>query len=397
MRNIFYYFFWWIAGAKIQYLKMYPTEHEKYLHIGMTIFLTWTLATLGGVYAFNIVFKNINLAILAGLVWGLIIFNLDRYMMVTIKKHGNELRRFTIAEKISHFIQELTPTIPRVIIALILGIIITTPLEIYLFKDQINNNMKSIEQRLILKKTAQIHKNYMDKKALIDNEKSNLEKDRDKYIVEKKESIQNIDKRIKQLEKLINNYIVKLNKAQKDVDLQKNGGIDENGIKILAGKGSSYKFKKNIRDGLAIDLEKIREELDIQKKKKDKLINELKIETDKYQKKIDNLNNDALLLYKDEKKEINNYRSDIKLDNFMSQINILHATIKKNETLSNIHIILMILIMIFETSPILFKLLSTRGPYEAYMEFMATKSIIESDSLMKQIRIKFKKKYLMHI
>ncbi len=396
MKNIFYYFFWWIAGAKIQYLKMYPTEHEKYLHIGMTIFLTWTLATLGGTYAFSIVFKNINLAILAGLVWGLIIFNLDRYMMVTIKKHGNELRRFTVAEKISHFIQELTPTIPRVIIALILGIIITTPLEIYLFKDQINNNMKSIEQNLILKKTAQIHKNYMDKKALIEKEKSDIEKDRDNYRTNTIESIQNIDKRIKQLEILINDYVLKLKKAQNDVELQKNGGKNKDGTEILAGKGSSYEFTKDIRDGLAIDLKKNREELDRQRKEKKKLTNELNIKTNEYQKKIDKLSNDSLKLYEDEKKELSGYKKDIKLDNFMSQINILHATIKKNETLFNIHIILMTLIMIFETSPILFKLLSARGPYEAHMEFMATESIIESDSLTKQVRAKFKKKHLGH-
>jgi len=393
MKNIFYYFFWWIAGANIQYLKLYPTEHEKYLHIGMTIFLTWVLANIGGIYAFSILFGNINLAILAGMVWGLIIFNLDRYMMVTIKKHGNELRRFTLAEKIGNFIKEVTPTIPRIIIALILGVIITTPLEIYLFKDQINNNMKSAEQKLILKKTEEIHKNYTQKKALIKDMKNSLEKDIDKYKTETKESIQKIDNRIHDLEKSINEDIVKLEKAQEALDLEKNGGKNEDGVEILAGKGSSYEFKKKIRDTIQSDQNSKRIELESAKDRKNTLSSDLKIQIDNYQKKIKKLQKDENDLYQKEEKETDNYKEDIKLNNFMSQIKILHSTIKKDETLFNIHIILMTLIMIFETSPILFKLLSARGPYEAHMAFLATESIIESDSLTKQVRAEFKKKH----
>ena len=393
MKNIFYYFFWWIAGANIQYLKLYPTEHEKYLHIGMTIFLTWVLANIGGIYAFSILFGNINLAILAGMVWGLIIFNLDRYMMVTIKKHGNELRRFTLAEKIGNFIKEVTPTIPRIIIALILGVIITTPLEIYLFKDQINNNMKSAEQKLILKKTEEIHKNYMQKKALIKDMKNSLEKDIDKYKTETKESIQKIDNRIHDLEKSINEDIVKLEKAQEALDLEKNGGKNEDGVEILAGKGSSYEFKKKIRDTIQSDQNSKRIELESAKDRKNTLSSDLKIQIDNYQKKIKKLQKDENDLYQKEEKETDNYKEDIKLNNFMSQIKILHSTIKKDETLFNIHIILMTLIMIFETSPILFKLLSARGPYEAHMAFLATESIIESDSLTKHVRAEFKKKH----
>jgi hypothetical protein len=218
MKNIFYHLFWWIAGAKVEYLKNYPTEHEKYLHIGMTIFLTWLLATLGGIYAFSILFNNLSMAILAGVLWGLIIFNLDRYMMVTIKKHGNELRRFTFAEKMGNLLQEIIPTIPRIVIALILGIIITTPLEIYLFKDQINNNMKSAEQELLLKKTAEIRQNYVEKNRLIDETKSSLASDIERYTVESKESIQNLEIRIRELETSIVAYVSKIKEAQEAYD-----------------------------------------------------------------------------------------------------------------------------------------------------------------------------------
>ena len=389
MKNLFYYPFWWIAGAKIEQLKNYPTEHEKYLHIGLTIFLTWLLATLGGIYAFSILFNNLVIAVLAGLVWGLIIFNLDRYMMVTIKKHGNELRRFTFAEKMGNFLQEILPTIPRIVIALILGVIITTPLEIYLFKDQINNNMKSAEQALILKKTAEIRQNYVEKNRLIEETRKSLESDIERYTIERKESIENLKTRIGELETSIVAYVSKIKEAQQayDDEILGRSGTGK------GGKGPSSERKKAVLDGLKLDQENKRAELETQKIKKNKLYNDLKAEMDSYQLKVKELQKNRMHLYQQEREETSNYKKDIKLDNFMSQINVLHETIEKDKTLYNIHIILMTLIMIFETSPILFKLLSARGPYEAHMEFLSTRAIIQSDMETKQARAKFKREH----
>jgi len=389
MQNRFYHLFWWIAGAKIDYLKDYPTEHEKYLHIGMTIFLTWLLATLGGIYAFSILFNALSIAILAGLVWGLIIFNLDRYMMVTIKKHGNELRRFTFAEKFGNFLQEILPTIPRIVIALILGVIITTPLEIYLFKDQINNNMKSAEQGLVLKKTAEIRQNYVEKNRLIMETKKGLESDIERYTTERKESIKNLDLRIRELERSIVAYVSKIKEAQQSYDDEILGRSGTG----RGGKGPSSERKKAVLDGLKLDQQNKRAELETQKLNKNKLYNSLKKEREAYQVKVKELQKNSMLLYTQERKESANYKKDIKLDNFMSQINVLHETIDKDETLYNIHIILMTLIMIFETSPILFKLLSARGAYEAHMEFLSTSAIIKSDMETKLARAKFKREH----
>ena len=389
MKNIFYHLFWWIAGAKIEHLKNYPTEHEKYLHIGMTIFLTWLLATLGGFYAFFILFNNLILAMLAGMVWGLIIFNLDRYMMVTIKKNGNELRRLTFAEKIGNFTQEMIPTLPRIVIALILGIIITTPLEIYLFKDQINNNMKSAEQELLLKKSVEIRQNYIAKNARIEETKKSLESDIERYSKESKESIQNMENRIRELEGSIVEYVSKIKEAQQAYD---NEILGVGGTK-KGGKGPSSERKKALLDGLKLDQENKRAELKIEREKKNKLSKDLKIEMDSYQLKIKELQKNRMNLYQQEKEEANSYKDEIKLDNFMSQINILHETIQKDSTLYNIHIILMTLIMIFETSPILFKLLSARGAYEAHMEFLSTRAIIQSDMEIKLVKAKFKREH----
>ena len=73
-------FFWWCSGADITILRTWAcsTEHNTYAGIGATIFLTAVLASLSGGYALWTVFQSSPYAITFGLLWGILIFNLDR-------------------------------------------------------------------------------------------------------------------------------------------------------------------------------------------------------------------------------------------------------------------------------------------------------------------------------
>ena len=404
MRNIFYYFFWWIAGAKIQYLKDYPTEHEKYFHIGMTVFVTWLLATLGGIYAFSHIFKsNIQLAILAGIIWGLIIFNLDRYMMVTIKKHGTELRRLTMGERIGNFIQEIIPTIPRIIIAIILGIIISTPLEVYLFDDLIHNRKASIEQALIAKNKVDIQNNYTGDISNIKSMKKEIEEDKQKYILEITDRLKETNTKIIKIENKLKEINRKIPIAEKNY-YDEIKGIGGTG---LPGEGTSSINKKNIWNALLKDKERVEDELQIENKNKGKLEKQKREKTNKFDNRIDKLDDELDSLAKNSSEKIAIERDNKQLDNFFSKIQILYSIMEErkykkddkqiglndSQTIYNIHLVLMTLILIIETSPILFKIISPRGPYEADMDFMSRKKIIEIDAEWKRVRIETKRKH----
>lgn len=126
-------FFWWCAGVYPETLKKYPEEHSKYFSIGATIFFTGLFAAIAGGYALYFVFSGSSLAILYallfGLIWGLAIFNMDRYIVLSIDKSRGGLKQFTQA-------------LPRIILAVIIGIVISRPLELKIFDKEIREHLR---------------------------------------------------------------------------------------------------------------------------------------------------------------------------------------------------------------------------------------------------------------
>lgn len=129
--NIFNEFFWICSGANRHILRQCPTEYSKYFGIGGTIFFTAAMAMLSGGYAFYTIFNSTLWAALFGVFWGLLIFNLDRFIVNTMYSDG----KYTISWG------ELAAGTPRLIIAIFLGIVISTPLEMKIFEDRIESQI----------------------------------------------------------------------------------------------------------------------------------------------------------------------------------------------------------------------------------------------------------------
>ena len=147
-------FLWWCAGARPEILESCTLDHAKYFGIGGTILFTALMASFAGGYAFFTAFKQVSetfgadgvtkietilpvsyyLAISFGIFWGLLIFNLDRYIVATIKDDG----------KASISKGEWQNAAPRLIMAILLGLVISTPLELKLFEKEINVEVKNI-------------------------------------------------------------------------------------------------------------------------------------------------------------------------------------------------------------------------------------------------------------
>lgn len=137
--GLFNEFFWICSGANRKILRQCPTEYSKYFGIGGTIFFTAAMATLSGGYAFYTIFKSQVLAICFGIFWGLLIFNLDRFIVNTMYSDG----KYTISWG------ELAAGTPRLIIAIFLGIVISTPLEMKIFEDEIEITISEIAKERI--------------------------------------------------------------------------------------------------------------------------------------------------------------------------------------------------------------------------------------------------------
>lgn len=121
-------FLWTCAGVNKRILRQCRTDYAKYAGIGGTILFTALMAMLSGGYAIYTVFDSGFIAFLFGIFWGLLIFNLDRFIVNTMYSDGE----VTISWR------EFYSGLPRIIIAIFLGVVISTPLELKIFEDEIN-------------------------------------------------------------------------------------------------------------------------------------------------------------------------------------------------------------------------------------------------------------------
>ncbi len=144
-------FLWWCSGAYQKLLSAFPTEHSKYAGIGGVILATFALAALSSGYAIYSVFGSIYWTLLFAAMWGLIIFNFDRFLVSTMRKYGVSFRK------------QLLLAIPRFVLALLIGVTIARPLELKIFEKEID--VKVAENR---------HTKMLLNDSLLQRENSNV-------------------------------------------------------------------------------------------------------------------------------------------------------------------------------------------------------------------------------
>jgi hypothetical protein len=165
-------FLWWCAGAHQKLLKQFPSEHTKYAGLGGVLLATFVLATLSSGYAIYSVFGNWIWTIAFAIIWGLIIFNFDRFLVSTMRKYGVSRRK------------QIWMAIPRLALALLIGLTIARPLELKIFEKEIavkmqenlhhkiqkNDSLLQIENRLLIQDaTAERQRLTLRKNAIEDS------------------------------------------------------------------------------------------------------------------------------------------------------------------------------------------------------------------------------------
>ena len=132
-------------------------EQTKYAGIGATVFFTAVMAFIASGYALYTVFDNIFTAVFFGLIWGILIFNLDRFIVSTIKK-------------LDSFMDEFLQAIPRLILALIIAVVISKPLELKIFNKEIDRVLLEQKNDLTLANQTQIADQYTPAITALDGE-----------------------------------------------------------------------------------------------------------------------------------------------------------------------------------------------------------------------------------
>lgn len=172
---------WWCAGADEHFLSKSPMQDRvKYAGIGGIVLCTGLLACFSGGFAFYTIFGPKNNAIydtfswgaligslIFGIVWGLIILNLDRFIVSSTGK-GDGTDKVTL--------KEFGQAIPRIIIALILGFAISAPLEIKILESEIDSELSAYQKGYAEKLNQQTDILFKQKVAKLEKDKAEYEK-----------------------------------------------------------------------------------------------------------------------------------------------------------------------------------------------------------------------------
>jgi hypothetical protein len=275
-------------------------EQNKYAGIGATVFFTALLAWIASAYALYTVFDNAYVAAFFGLVWGFLIFNLDRFIVSTIRKRDS----FTI---------ELLQASPRIVLAMIIAIVISKPLEIKIFQKEIDTVLLKEKNELAMANKKQVANYYKT-----DLDKNKAETDSLKSAIAKKE---------KEVNDLYATYITEAEGTKGTMKM---------------GKGPVYAEKRQKHDAALAELEALRkinlEKIAAKEKEASALQNNLDKKVTETQPIIDSF------------------------DGLMARINALN----KLPWLPSFFI--MLLFLAIETSPIIAKLLSPKGEYDFKLE-----------------------------
>ncbi|WP_240042702.1 DUF4407 domain-containing protein [Maribacter aurantiacus] len=304
---------WKAAGADGYILKKSTySDQVKYACLGGIVVATGFMAALAGGYAIYTIFEpkgsaldggtHTQTAIMAsifGIIWGLIIFNIDRFIVAATGK-GDGTEAITWGEFVN--------SVPRIIMGLVIAITISKPMEIRMFKSEIDAELH--QEQLKKRKEYEIatKANYDSRFESINEEINKIDTDR-------------------------NDLIERIKKAEQEYTMQLQGKYG------TAGNGPLSKALKEQLDNLEIKLNQY---------------------DSKHQSELERLNNEKLKLNEELDKELaKNEKVASGLDGLLERIKLAHEIAG-----TWITFFITLLFVVIELTPIFFKMMLIKSPYD---------------------------------
>lgn len=326
-------FLWFCAGADTHLLERCPgSDWIKFQGIGGVVLATAVLAFVSGSYAFYTVFSpktdtalssqldpgTLPIATAAGLIWALVIFNIDRFIVSSTGK-GDGTDQITF--------QELLQSLPRIAMAAIIGVCISAPLEIRILQPEINAQLE-LEQNDYLRK-------------LNENSEQRIQKRKDELNEKLQKAQGHLEKRAEYFEK----RRLEIKEQRRLLELEAEGRT----ANAIPGRGPAWRDKKET-------LDKMEEELKQALNADTQANAPLKADLQAWQQELAQLSDQL------ERAQESNAKQARHLDGLMKRIHISH------EIGGLVPWAILLMLLAIETGPIFFKMMLTKGAYDYMRE-----------------------------
>lgn len=307
--NWFQKFLLLCSGGNIHILRKTPSEWNKFAGIGGIVLFTAVFATLSAGYAMFTVFDDIWISVGFAVLWGLMIFNLDRYIVSSIKKTGTWWNQILMA-------------IPRLILAAFLGIIISKPLELKIFEKEVNKQLNTIIQRNKTQLQAEMNGRILQQSGPFETEKKQVQT------------------KIADFQKSYDSATVEL---EKEI-LGKQSGLTSGKV----GFGSNAKRKAELKEQRRQDLENYQKQIGPRLEYLDKEVSKVYSNIEKERTKTETVED--------------------KFNGFAARLQALDELGKDSAIIGVAAAFIMGLFITLEIAPVLVKLISSVGPYDYLLE-----------------------------
>ncbi len=322
-------FLWFCAGADASLLVQCPhSDRVKYQGIGGIVLATAVLALTSGSYAFYAVFcpkdqtvlsQDIHLptvfqSLAAGLVWALIIFNIDRFIVSsTGKSDGSDSITWT----------QFSKAIPRIIMALIIGVCISAPLEIRILQPE-------IEAQLELEQNEYLQRLNAHSDRLIEARREELRK-----------RVQGAQDRLDGRGDYFEKRRLEIKEQRRLLELEAEG-LSGSG---RAGRGPAWQDKHDT-------LDKMEQELELDRARDKEKQAPLEADQKTWKGELETLEKELAAARQSNLKQARN------LDGLLKRIQVSH------DIGGSVPWWIMLLLLAIETGPIFFKMMLVRGAYD---------------------------------
>jgi hypothetical protein len=340
---------WSCAGADGDLLERCPhSDSVKFQGMGGVVLATSVLAFASGSYAFYAVFEpktgtalgrelhvpTMVMSVLAGLVWGLVIFNLDRFIVSSTGK-GDGTERITWSE--------FMRATPRLVMAILLGVCISAPLEIRILKPEIDAQLELEQNEYLTQLNAQSDRRFQAKSEELRGRMG--------------AAMKSLDEREGYFEK----RRLEINEQRRSLELEAEGRTRTG----VAGRGPAWRDKRDTLDQMTAELERDRAREASKAESVNREIEQWKTEL----AAVDEHLTEA---------RASNLEQARHLDGLMKRIQISH------EIGGSVPVFILLLLLAIETGPIFFKMMLRRGAYdylqESALRLAAARAGVEIDA-----------------
>lgn len=319
-------FLWFCSGVFFPLIKKSPSESNKYIGIGGAVFFTGVLAAFSAGYALYTIFESIWLALVFAMLWGLLIFNLDRFIVSSMRKRSSVWSEWKLA-------------LPRIALAVLLALVISKPLELKIFEKEINRKLDEGKALSIIQTKETLDQGFPE--------------------------LVQLDQSIRMLREEMEEKEAFRNEKQKEYDDERFGNKTA-GTTGLRGLGINAQKKEEQLDEAQRDYNETRRrnlaKIDTLESQRREFMALRQQEFEKQQPGIDRYNGMA------------------------ARMDALSQLTAESPAMAMANLFIILLFVAIETAPIFVKLLAEKGPYDHFLEKHEEELLLYNEEMLAKTR-----------